>query len=114
MDLPGGSNLFNDYEHDFNTLTTSLTTKLNELNASTSNQNDTWKSKVRAAERELEEAEEILSQMDHELYGLPPTTRTQLQPKFRNAKTQVDQLRKDFVRLKFGHLCFSSTSFKHK
>ncbi|KAJ1506844.1 hypothetical protein HMI55_001009, partial [Coelomomyces lativittatus] len=40
MDLPGGSNLFNDYEHDFNTLTTSLTTKLNELNASTSNQND--------------------------------------------------------------------------
>ncbi|KAL7753970.1 t-SNARE VTI1 [Sorochytrium milnesiophthora] len=94
----GGSDLFVSYEQDYSTIAASIESKLKELRTA-GLQGEQRKSVVRALERELEEADEILSSMDTELYSLPPTTRAKLQPKFRNYKADFERVKKDFAKV---------------
>ncbi|ORZ31995.1 hypothetical protein BCR44DRAFT_1371611, partial [Catenaria anguillulae PL171] len=92
------SDLFKEYEQDLVTLTRALQSKLRDL-SSGAVIGDQWKTLLRAAERELDEADEIVASMDNELFALPPPSRSKLQPKLRQYKSDQDKFRKEFVKL---------------
>ncbi|KAI9139203.1 t-SNARE [Paraphysoderma sedebokerense] len=94
-----GSDLFQTYEQDYVSISKSIAGKLTE-SKSGKVVGEPLKSLFRAIEREIEEAEEILSQMDIEVYSLPPTTRTKLQPKLKNYKAEVDKWKKDLTNVR--------------
>ncbi|KAI9189022.1 t-SNARE VTI1 [Blastocladiella emersonii ATCC 22665] len=96
--MADASELFKDYEQDLVTLTTSLSAKLRDL-GSGALVGEQWKTLLRAAERELDEADEIVASMDNELFALPPPTRAKLQPKFRQYKSDQEKYRKEFLKL---------------
>ncbi|KAJ3353523.1 hypothetical protein AMAG_16101 [Allomyces macrogynus ATCC 38327] len=96
--MDGVSELYSDYEHDFTALTVALQAKLRDLSSGTV-VGDQWKTVLRAAERELDEADELLASMDNELHALAPPTRAKLQPEFRKYKAELDRLHKEFKKL---------------
>jgi len=97
MGEPGGSTLFETYEGDYNTISNSLSRKINSQIPSLSG--EAKKEAIRAAQREIEEADELIDQMDVELRSLPQATRARLQPRFRNYKSDLAKLKKDFNRV---------------
>jgi len=97
MGDPGGSELFEQYQTEYNNLTAAVSRKINSQIPTLTG--DKKKEVVRAAERELDEADEILDQMDVELRGLPASTRAKLQQRFKTFKSDLSQLRKDLKRV---------------
>ncbi|KAI9218251.1 snare region anchored in the vesicle membrane C-terminus-domain-containing protein [Blastocladiella britannica] len=94
------SELYTQYEHDRASLTASLQTKLRDLSAPhAAVGSDAWKTLLRAAERELDEADEIVASMDNELFSLPAPARAKLQPALRQSKLDQERYRKDFLKV---------------
>ncbi|ORX54274.1 V-snare-domain-containing protein [Piromyces finnis] len=84
--------IFNTYENEFNTLSSEINDTIeNKLKKSVGEKK---KQLLNQLERELDEADEIVSQMDVEIRSLNTTTRIQLQPKIKEYKSELDGLKK--------------------
>uniref|UniRef100_A0A1D1ZIZ3 Vesicle transport v-SNARE 12 n=1 Tax=Anthurium amnicola TaxID=1678845 RepID=A0A1D1ZIZ3_9ARAE len=91
------SELFESYENDFSQVTVSIGNKIN--NVIPSQAGEKRKTTIRAAEREIEEAEEIISQMEMEILNIQqPSSRTRLQAKTRAHKSDLEKLKRDLKR----------------
>ncbi|KAK9759518.1 t-SNARE VTI1, partial [Basidiobolus ranarum] len=91
--MSDGSELFDSYEQEYSVLRESLSKKLNSQIPTLTGEER--KAVSRAAERELEEADEIVEQMEMELYNLPQSSRTRLQANLRTYKAEMNQFKKD-------------------
>ncbi|XXG97154.1 Cytochrome c oxidase assembly protein cox11, mitochondrial [Hypoxylon texense] len=87
LDTDAGSELFGSYEAEFKLVQADLTQKLDqipELNG------EPRKAAISAAERALEEADELLGQMRLEKQNIPSSSRPKVNQRFRNFETDVD------------------------
>lgn len=86
------SELFDSYASDLQQLKEGIRQKLD----STKSQNgEAKKSTLRRAEMELEEAEEVISQMDIEVQGFPQSVRSRFSVQIRGFKQEVQNLTKE-------------------
>ncbi|KAF9169749.1 hypothetical protein BGX20_009881 [Mortierella sp. AD010] len=95
MDAPGGSELFESYEQDFEAVKVSINER---LTASGGQTGEIKKQTLRATDREIDEANEILQQMEMELLNLPQGSRTRLQARLRGYKADLDKLKQTLKR----------------
>lgn len=87
LDTDAGSELFSSYESEFKLVQAELNQKLDQI---TELSGEPRKSAVRLAERAVEEANELLDQMRIEKTNIPSTTRSRINPRFRNYETDLD------------------------
>ncbi|KAI9013381.1 t-SNARE [Phycomyces nitens] len=92
----GGSELFTNYEQDLKALTESIRVKINQQIPSMSGEER--KAIIRAAEREIDETDEILGQMEMEILNIPAPSRTRLQAKLRLYKSEGEKTKRDLRR----------------
>lgn len=104
--------LFDSYASDFGQLNSSITSKLN--NEAPSQSGETKKATLRRVEMELEEADEIISQMEIEINSFPASLKSQYNLKLRGYKTdlekQKEQLRKQLQQSSRGGGRFDTES----
>ncbi|KAI8379222.1 t-SNARE [Radiomyces spectabilis] len=92
----GSTDVFSNYEHDLDNLLRSVKTKMEQLAIQAGEER---KSTVRSVEREMDEMDEILSQMQMELLNIPSPSRIRLQARLRLFKTEGEKLRRDLRRM---------------
>ncbi|KAI7899138.1 t-SNARE [Cokeromyces recurvatus] len=92
----GGSELFSSYEQDFTILTESIKSKIEQHIPN--QKGEERKATIRAVEREIDEANEILGQMEMEILNIPTPSRTRLQAKLRLYKSEAEKLKRDLRR----------------
>ncbi|ORX80280.1 V-snare-domain-containing protein [Basidiobolus meristosporus CBS 931.73] len=93
--MSGVSELFDSYEQEYLVLRNSLGVKIDTQLPTL--RGEERKALGRASERELEEIDEIVKQMEIELHNLPQTLRSRLHGKMRTYKAEITQLKKQFV-----------------
>ncbi len=86
------SELFDSYASDLQQLKDGIRQKLEQ---SRSQSGEAKKSTLRRAEMELEEAEEVISQMDIEVQGFPQSVRSRYSVQIRGFKQEVQGLTKE-------------------
>ncbi|KAI8354012.1 t-SNARE [Blakeslea trispora] len=91
----GGSELFASYEQDFTSITDSIKKKIDQQLPN--QKGEDRKATIRAVEREIDEADEILGQMEMEILNIPTPSRTRLQAKLRLYKSEAEKLKRDLV-----------------
>ncbi|KAI9279560.1 vesicle transport v-SNARE protein N-terminus-domain-containing protein [Sporodiniella umbellata] len=91
-----GSELFSNYEQEFNQLSDSVKEKIERCIPQ--QKGEERKATMRAVERELDESEEILGQMEMEILNIPTPSRTRLQAKLRLYKSEAEKLKRDLRR----------------
>ncbi|CAO3678318.1 unnamed protein product [Umbelopsis ramanniana] len=91
-----GSNLFLSYEQDFSTICDAIRSKIEKQIPNQSGEQR--KATVRAAEREIDEADEIIAQMGMEILNIPTASRTRLQTKLRLFKSEFEKTKRDLRR----------------
>ncbi|OTB05332.1 hypothetical protein M426DRAFT_138431 [Hypoxylon sp. CI-4A] len=87
LDTDAGSELFSSYEAEFKLVQADLTQKLDQISELSG---EPRKAAISAAERALEEADELLGQMRLEKQNIPSTSRPKINQRFRNYETDVD------------------------
>ena len=87
---PNMAELFDSYASDFTQLTESITSKLENEVASQSG--EARKASLRRVEMEVEEAEEIVSQMEIEISSFPNSLKSTYSVKLRGYKAELDRL----------------------
>lgn len=92
----GGSELFSSYEQDFTSVTDSIKLKIEQQIPN--QKGEERKAIIRAVEREVDEADEILGQMEMEILNIPTPSRTRLQAKLRLYKSEAEKLKRDLRR----------------
>ncbi|KAI8366944.1 t-SNARE [Choanephora cucurbitarum] len=92
----GGSELFASYEQDFTSITDSIKKKIDQQVPN--QKGEDRKATIRAVEREIDEADEILGQMEMEILNIPTPSRTRLQAKLRLYKSEAEKLKRDLRR----------------
>jgi len=85
-----------NYQQDYANIAQSITSKLADCKSGKLI-GEPLKAAFRALEREIEEAEEIISQIDIEIYSIPPNIRSSLQPKLKGYKSELDRWKKDLA-----------------
>lgn len=86
------SELFDSYASDLQQLKEGVRHKIDQ---SKSQNGEAKKSTLRRAEMELEEAEEVISQMDIEVQGFPQSVRSRFAVQIRGFKQEVQALTKE-------------------
>jgi len=84
--------LFNNYEQDFQQIIASIRDKV-EGN-SNSEGVEQRKTALRRVEMELDEADEMVSQMEIELQGMPQSIKPQYQARIKSAKAELSRFKK--------------------
>ncbi|KAG0369219.1 t-SNARE [Gamsiella multidivaricata] len=95
MDVAGGSELFESYEQDFEAIKVSINER---LTASGGQTGEVKKQTLRAADREIDEANGILQQMEMELLNLPQSSKTRLQARHRGYRAELDRVKQTLKR----------------
>ncbi|KAI9003381.1 vesicle transport v-SNARE protein N-terminus-domain-containing protein [Hyaloraphidium curvatum] len=85
--------IFETYEREFNSLTAEVEAKI--ADAVPKAAGEAKKVLLNQTERDIDEAEEIIAQMEMELLSLPAAGRAKLQPRVKNYKAQLDKLKRD-------------------
>lgn len=85
------ADLFDSYSTDFTQLLSSIQTHLNKTLPSQSTSSEARKSTLRRCEMELEEAEEILSQMDVEVQGFPQSVKSKYAVQMRGYRIDLEK-----------------------
>lgn len=86
------SELFENYEVDFN----SVISKIRKITSQLGNYSgEQRKANVRAAQKEVEEAEDLLQEMEMESRDAPPAYRAKLQNKMTRYKADLDRLKRE-------------------
>lgn len=88
------SELFDSYASDLQQLRDGIRQKLDQAGNQSA---EAKKATLRRAEMEVEEAEEVISQMDIEVQGFPQSVRSRYAVQIRGFKQQVDGLSKEIV-----------------
>lgn len=86
------SELFDSYASDLQQLKDGIRQKLDQAK---SQNGEAKKSTLRRAEMELEEADEVISQMDIEVQGFPQSVRSRYSVQIRGFKQEVQNLNKE-------------------
>ncbi|KAF8314539.1 vesicle transport v-snare protein vti1 [Clavulina sp. PMI_390] len=87
----GPTSIFDSYESDFKQITSSIKAKLDgEAKEQTG---EARKATLRRVDMEIEEADEIISQMQIEAGTLPSSVRSQCEARVRSSKTELSKLR---------------------
>ncbi|CAG8477705.1 7051_t:CDS:2, partial [Ambispora leptoticha] len=92
MDTTGGTDLFTSYEQDYNQVVLAISDKINTIPQQSG---EPRKATIRAAEREIDEATEILAQMKVEIMNSSNAARLRLQPRIRTYQSNLDKLKRD-------------------
>jgi len=87
LDTEAGTELFSSYEAEFKLVQADLTQKLDQIPELSG---EPRKAALSQAERALEEASELLDQMQLEKQNVPSSSRTKLNQRLRNYTTDVD------------------------
>ncbi|KAG0202493.1 hypothetical protein BGX28_005014 [Mortierella sp. GBA30] len=108
MDSPGGSDLFESYEQDYEAIKVSINERIKDSAGQSGGMSfnicfQPRKVTLRAADREIEEAGEILQQMELELLNLPQGSRTRLQARLRGYKADQDRMKQTVRRAHTTH-----------
>ena len=91
LDTDAGTELFRHYETEFQLVQADLTQKLDQINELSG---EPRKAALSAAERALEETDELLGQMQMEKQNVPSSQRTSINRRLRDYKTDVDGYRR--------------------
>ncbi|THV08667.1 vesicle transport v-snare protein vti1 [Dendrothele bispora CBS 962.96] len=83
--------LFDSYEQDFKQFIETIREK---LEGDKDQDGEQRKAALRRAEMELDEADEMVSQMDIEIQGIPQSLRPQYQTRLRSAKSELARYKK--------------------
>jgi len=83
--------LFESYEQDFRQLIEAVQEKLEDNGG---DEKEKRKSNLRRVEMELEEADEMVSQMEIEIQGIPQSVRAQYHTRLRSAKADLSKHKK--------------------
>jgi len=84
--------MFDNYDQDFQQIITSIGKKLGEK--SEAEDVEQRKTALRRVEMELDEADELVSQMEIEVQGMPQSIKFQYQAKIKKAKQDLTQFKK--------------------
>ncbi|RUS21663.1 t-SNARE [Endogone sp. FLAS-F59071] len=93
---PAGSELFESYEQEYTTLCATIKQKIEQEIPSQSGEKR--KATIRVVEREVEEVDEMISQMEMEILNMPQSTRTRFQARLRVYRTELDKLKRELKR----------------
>lgn len=88
------ADLFESYAADFASLTESIRSK---LQSGSNEAGEARKASLRRAQMEVEEADEVLGQMDIELQTFPQSIKSRYSLKVREAKVDLDKLKREIV-----------------
>jgi len=88
--------LFDSYEQDFKQFIETIREK---LEGEENQDGEQRKASLRRVEMELDEADEMVSQMDIEMQGIPQSIRSQYQARLRTAKADLSRYKKMFKDL---------------
>jgi vesicle transport through interaction with t-SNAREs 1 len=88
--------LFDSYEQDFKQFIETIREK---LEGDENQEGEQRKASLRRVEMELDEADEMVSQMDIEIQGIPQSIRPQYQTRLRTAKADLSRYKKLFKDL---------------
>ncbi|KAJ3862950.1 MAG: vesicle transport v-snare protein vti1 [Lentinula lateritia] len=88
--------LFDSYEQDFKQFIETIREK---LEGDENQDGEQRKASLRRVEMELDEADEMVSQMDIEIQGIPQSIRPQYQNRLRSAKADLSRFKKTFKDL---------------
>ncbi|KAK0230804.1 vesicle transport v-SNARE protein N-terminus-domain-containing protein [Armillaria fumosa] len=102
------TSLFDSYEQDYKQLIDALRPKLDGDDKSENAEQR--KATLRRAEMELDEADEMVSQMDIEIQGIPQSIRAQYQTRMRDAKAELSRYKKLLKELNSRTALLSSSS----
>jgi len=89
LDTDAGSELFSNYEAELNLVQADLNQKLDQIPELTGEER---KSAIRGAERALDEAKELLDQMNLEKSNIPSSLRSKVNSRYRNHTSDIDGL----------------------
>ncbi|KAJ1662676.1 Vesicle transport V-snare protein [Coemansia sp. RSA 1813] len=89
------SELFDNYEAEYGQLVESIRQRLATANDVDNSDDNNRRTGLRAAEREIDEANELAGQMEMELLSLQGPTRSRAAPRVRQYKADVERLRRD-------------------
>lgn len=95
LDSDPGSELFASYEADFKLVRADITQKLDQIPELSG---EPRKAAIRAAERAVDEADEILGQMSLEINNIPSAQRSKIKPRLRNYAHDLDISRHSLVK----------------
>ena len=89
LDTEAGSELFSNYEAELKLVEADLNQKLDQIPEMTGEER---KSAIRSAERAVDEAKELLDQMNLEKANIPSSIRAKVNSRFRNHQSDIDNL----------------------
>ncbi|EPS45286.1 hypothetical protein H072_737 [Dactylellina haptotyla CBS 200.50] len=95
LDSEPGTELFASYEADFKLVEADITQKLDQIHELAG---EPQKAAIRAAQRAVEEADEIISQMRIEKENLPTNIRSKYAPRVRNYEHDLDKTKQTLKR----------------
>ncbi|TPX42958.1 hypothetical protein SeLEV6574_g05317 [Synchytrium endobioticum] len=95
MATDGASAIFEEYQKEYDAVHESISQKLSSIPTAGAEQK---KLLVGQTKRELEEADEIISQMEMELLSLPGPIRFRLQPRVKSYKDEIKKFEKELNR----------------
>ena len=91
LDTDAGSELFSNYEAELKLVQADLNQKLDQLPELSGEER---KAAIRSAERAVDEAKELLDQMNIEKSNIPSATRSKVNSRYRNHQSEIDTLRR--------------------
>jgi len=89
LDTEAGSELFSNYEAELKLVEADLNQKLDQIPELTGEER---KSAIRGAERAVDEAKELLDQMNLEKSNIPSSIRSKVNSRYRNHASDIDAL----------------------
>ncbi|KAK5266035.1 t-SNARE VTI1 [Exophiala xenobiotica] len=89
LDTDAGSELFSTYEAELKLVEADVNQKLDQIPELTGEER---KAAIRGAERALDEAKELLDQMNLEKSNIPTSARSKVNSRFRNHHSDIDTL----------------------
>ena len=89
LDTEAGSELFSNYEAELKLVEADLNQKLDQIPEMAGEER---KSAIRSAERAVDEAKELLDQMNLEKANIPSSIRAKVNSRFRNHQSDIDNL----------------------
>jgi len=95
LDSDPGSELFSSYEADFKLAYADISQKLDQIPELSG---EPRKAAIRAAERAVDEADEILGQMSLEVNNIPSNQHSKIKPRLRNYTTDLDTSRRSLLK----------------
>jgi len=95
LDTDPGSELFSSYEADFKLAQADISQKLDQIPELSG---EPRKAAIRAAERAVDEADEILGQMSLEVNNIPSNQHSKVKPRVRNYTSDLDASRRALLK----------------